>query len=102
MQGVSVITDPNGQPAVLTIDLRSLDPTDSPLVAALLGRLTTDAADVDTDAPAVAYETAESFEQERREFLEASMIGLSRAYGDDEVEYTIDNCIWINPDFKPL
>ena len=97
MQGVSVITDSDGQPAVLTIDLNRLDPTDSPLVAALLDRLKTD----DDNAPVIPYETAENFEQERREFLEASMISLNRAYGDDEPEYTIDDCIWINPDFKP-
>ncbi len=92
MQGVSVITDPNGQPAVLTIDLRSLDPTDSPLVMALLSRLKAD--------PIIS--PTQTIEQERREFLEASMLNLNRAYGEDEMEYTDADLIWKNPDFKPL
>ncbi len=39
MQGIHVINDPNGNPAVLTIDLHALDPDVSPLVAGLLDRL---------------------------------------------------------------
>ncbi len=43
MQGVSLINDLNGNPAVLTIDLRNLDPSVSPLVAGLLEHVKTDA-----------------------------------------------------------
>ena len=99
MQGVSVITDLNGQPAVLTIDLRRLDPTDSPLVAALLGRLTADTGQ--PDALPVAYEMADSFEQERREFLEASGIRANRAYSNDEYDYTDADLIERNPNYRP-
>ncbi len=96
MQGVSVISDANGQPAVLTIDLNRLNPTDSPLVTALLSRLR-----ADTDAQPSAYEMAETFEQERAEFLQAAMINLNRAYGDDEPEYDESDLIEENPNYKP-
>lgn len=96
MQGVSIISHPNGQPAVLTIHLDSLPAEVSPLVTALLNQIQAD------ERTALPYEFAPTFEQERREFLEASMINLNRAYGEDEVEYTIDDCKWVNPNFKPL
>jgi hypothetical protein len=35
-----------------------------------------------------AYEMAATFEEERREFLEAAAINLNRAYGDDEPDYS--------------
>ncbi|GAA4402222.1 hypothetical protein GCM10023187_17180 [Nibrella viscosa] len=86
MQGISVITDPNGQPAVLTIDLRNLDPAVSPLVTALLGQIEA--------AP-------ESFDYEHQEFLHASAINLSRAYGDDEPEYDETDLKERNPNYRP-
>ncbi len=38
---------------------------------------------------------------ERKDFLKLSAIGLNRAYSDNEPEYTLDDCIEINPNFKP-
>lgn len=78
MQGVSVITDPNGHPAVLTIDLHRLDPTDRPLVTALLNRL---------NAEPLIYEMAQTIEQEREEWRLFAHTALNRAYGDDEPDY---------------
>lgn len=43
MQGVSLITDASGQPAVLTIDLRSVPADATPLLEALLTRVQHDA-----------------------------------------------------------
>ncbi len=85
MQGLSILTDPQGNPKTATIDLLQHDSQLNPLVAGLLDLLNQQKGD-----------------RERREFLEASMINLNRAYGEDEVEYTEADCIWINPDFKPL
>jgi hypothetical protein len=85
MQGISLLTDPNGQPAVLTIDLRNLTDEVSPLVAGLLELL-----------------QQQDEEQERREWVASSLYNLNRAYGDDEPEYTDEDLVWKNPDFKPL
>ena len=96
MQGISIINDPNGKPAVLTIDLHNLDPDVSPLVNALLGRIGTDLV-ITSD-----YEHAASFEEERREFLQASAMNLNRAYGDDEPDYDETDLIEKNPNYRPL
>ncbi len=85
MQGLSILTDPQGKPKTATIDLQQHDNQLTPLVAGLLDLLSQQQEDT-----------------ERREFLEASMINLNRAYGEDEEEYTEADCIWINPDFKPI
>ena len=96
MNGVHVINDPNGNPAVLTIDLHNLDPDVSPLVSALLGRIGTDPVTMSN------YEHAASFEEERREFLQASAMNLNRAYGDDEPDYNETDLIEKNPNYRPL
>jgi hypothetical protein len=91
MQGISVIPDANGQPAVLTIDLQRLDPTDSPLVAALLNR-------INNEPPAPerrTVEMAETVEQERAEWRLLAHTSLNRAYGDDEPDY--DDVPALNP-----
>lgn len=85
MQGLSVIIDPEGNPKTAMIDLQQHDDQLNPLVAGLLQLLSQQEEDT-----------------ERREFLEASMLNLNRAYGKDEYEYTEADLIWINPDFKPL
>ena len=85
MQGLSVLTDPNGQPRTAMIDLQQHDAQLNPLVAGLLDLLNQQQ---ETD--------------ERREFLEASLLNLNRAYGEDEPEYTAADCVWLNPDFKPI
>lgn len=122
MQGIHVINDPNGNPAVLTIDLHNLDPDVSPFVSGLLDLLEQRAEDserADFRAAAHAalnraynddepdcndvpgYEYAASFGEERREFLDASGILANRAYGDDEPEYTVADLKWINPSYRP-
>lgn len=40
-------------------------------------------------------------QQERKDFLSLSNFGLNGAYSDNEPEYTIDDCISVNPNFKP-
>ena len=55
MKGIHVINDPNGKPAMLTIDLHNLDPNIDPLVSGLLGLLqqhteNTECADLVQDA----------------------------------------------------
>lgn len=84
MQGIHVINDANGKPAVLTIDLHNLDPDVSPLVSGLLDPL-----------------QQQADESERREFLDASGILANRAYGHDEPEYTVTDLKWVNPNFSP-
>jgi len=84
MQGIHVINDPNGKPAVLTIDLHHLDPDVSPLVEVVLDRL-----------------AQQSERQERREFLYASGILANRFYGDDEPEYTDAHLQERNPNYQP-
>ena len=47
-----------------------------------------------------AFEIAtfkDDFDTEREDFLKLSAYGLSRAYSDDEPEYTLDDCIELNP-----
>lgn len=84
MQGIHVINDPNGKPAVLTIDLHNLDPDVSPFVGGLLDLLQQQAEDTDC-----------------REFLYASGALANRAYDDDEPEYTDANLIERNPNYQP-
>lgn len=71
MNGVSLITDPNGTPAVLTIDLRTLDPANSLLVAGLLAKMEQEAEATDrADWRTLAHAT------------------LNRVYGEDEPDYS--------------
>ena len=69
MNGVSLITDPNGTPAVLTIDLRTLDPANSLLVAGLLAKMEQEA-EATADWRTLAHAT------------------LNRVYGEDEPDYS--------------
>lgn len=84
MQGIHVINDPNGNPAVLTIDLHNLDPNVSPLVAGLLDRL---------------QQQAE--QQERADYRAAAHAALNRAYGADEPDYDETDLIELNPNYRP-
>ena len=84
MQGLSILTDPQGNPKTVMIDLQQHDSQLNPLVAGLLELLWQQEQDT-----------------ERREFFDASGITANAAYSDDEVEYTIDDCLWINPNFNP-
>ena len=70
MNGIHVINDPNGNPAVLTIDLHNLDPNVSPFVGGLLDLLQQQAADT-----------------ERADFRAAAHAALNRGYGNDEPDY---------------
>ena len=71
MQGIHVINDPNGNPAVLTIDLHNLDPAVDPLVTDLLERL-----------------QQQTEQEERADFRAAAHAALNRSYGDDEPDYS--------------
>ena len=71
MTGVSLITDLNGTPAVLTIDLRTLDPANSTLVAGLLDKM-------EQEAEAT----------ERADWRLLAHAALNRVYGDDEPDYS--------------
>ena len=84
MQGIHIINDSDGKPAVLTIDLHNLDPNVSPLVSGLL-----------------AYVGQDADDTERREYLYASGALANRAYGDDEPEYTDAHLIEHNPNYHP-
>ncbi len=84
MQGLSVITDADGQPKTAMIDLQQHDSQLNPLVMGLLQLL---------------HQQEE--EQERREFFDASGILANDRYGDDEVEYIIADLKTINPNFSP-
>jgi hypothetical protein len=84
MQGLSVITDPNGQPKTVTIDLQQHDSQLNPLVTGLLQLL--DQQQEDT---------------ERRAFFDASGIAANARYDEDEEEYTVADLIAVNPNFNP-
>ena len=84
MQGVAITNHPNGQPAKLTIDFDKLPADASPLIEGLLARV-----------------RQESENEERLDFFDSSGITANEAYGDDEEEYTIADCKWVNPDFNP-
>ncbi|TAN01244.1 MAG: hypothetical protein EPN39_02630 [Chitinophagaceae bacterium] len=43
----------------------------------------------------------EEDEQERKDWIKLSMEGLSRAYGPDEPEYTVDMVKEVNPKYNP-
>jgi hypothetical protein len=42
----------------------------------------------------------DSFEAEREDWLRLSLLRLSRAYGDDEPEYTVEDLKEVNPDYR--
>jgi hypothetical protein len=67
MQGVSLITDPQGQPKILTIDIEQHDNQLDPFVSGLLNLI---------------QQQAE--ETERADFRAAAHAVLNRGYGDDE------------------
>ena len=70
MQGISVITDPQGQPKTLTIDVEQHDTELDPFVRGLLDLLQQQAANA-----------------ERADFRAAAHNALNRGYGDDEPDY---------------
>jgi hypothetical protein len=84
MQGLSVLTDPEGNPKTVTIDLQQHDSQLNPLVSGLLDLL-----------------QQQQEADERRLFFDASGITANAAYSDDEEEYTIADLKAINPNFSP-
>ncbi len=84
MQGLSVLTDPNGRPKTAMIDLQQHDAQLNPLVAGLLDLLNQQQ---ETD--------------ERRLFFDASGIEANARYDEDEEEYTVADLIAVNPNFDP-
>ncbi|GAB3639721.1 hypothetical protein [Spirosoma arcticum] len=84
MQGVSLITDQQGNPRILTIDVQQHDSQLNPLIAGLLDLIRQQ--DEDT---------------ERADFYAQSIQGLARAYGDDEPDYSDAELTWTNPNYKP-
>jgi hypothetical protein len=70
MQGLSVITHPNGQPKTAMIDLDQHDEQLNPLVAGLLQLL-----------------RQQDEDDERRDWRLLAHAGLNRAYGDEEPDY---------------
>jgi hypothetical protein len=82
MNGISVINAPTGEPMVLTVDLRTIDPAVSPLVNALLALM-----EQQRNQPA-DYEFAATVEEERAEWQSLAYAALNRAYGDNEPDYS--------------
>lgn len=64
------MTDPNGKPSFLAVDLNHLDPAISPIVEGLLSLI----------------QRSEE-ENDRADFRAATHAALNRAYGDDEPDY---------------
>ena len=83
MQGITLQATSNGQ-TIITIDPATLDPKFSPLVTGLLTILQNDVE-----------------QEERHEFLSASGILANRSYGEDEHEYTDEDLIERNPNYRP-
>lgn len=71
MQGIALITTPQGKPKTLTIDLEQHDKQLDPFVNGLLDLL-----------------AQQAEQQERRDFMDAAAMSLNRAYGDDEPDYS--------------
>lgn len=86
MQGISILTDPAGNPSILTVDLKH----HAPVVDGVLSELL-----------AILDRAREQEQAERRDWLRLSAQGLNRAYGDDEPEYTDADLIERNPDYRP-
>jgi hypothetical protein len=84
MQGLSILTDPQGQPRTAMIDLQQHDDQLNPLVAGLLQLI-----------------QHREEDEERRIFFDASGISANAAYDEDEYEYTIADLKTINPNFNP-
>ena len=84
MQGVSLITDPQGQPKILTIDVQLHDRQLDPLVRSLLTLL-----------------QQQEEATERAEWLAFSSAQLERAYGEDEPDYDETDLIERNPNYRP-
>lgn len=70
MTGISLITDPEGKPKILTIDIQNHDQQLDPLVSGLLDLLQQQAEDT-----------------ERADFRAAAHAALNRMYGNDEPDY---------------
>lgn len=86
MQGVSILTDPAGNPSILTVDLKHHAPDVDGVLSELLS---------------ILDRAREQEEAERRDWLRLSASGLERAYGDDEPEYTDADLKELNPDYRP-
>lgn len=80
MQGISLMTDPNGKPSFLAVDLNHLDPAISPVVEGLLNLIQRSEEDT-----------------ERADFRAAAHYALNRAYGDDEPDYDDVPAMTTNP-----
>lgn len=83
MQGITLQATPNGQ-TIITIDPATLDPKFSPLVTGLLTILQNDVE-----------------QEEYQAFLSASGMLANRAYGEDQHEYTDEDLIERNPNYRP-
>ena len=117
MQGISVLTNPQGKPKTLTIDVEQHDDELTPFVKGLLDLLEQqeekqERADFRAAAHAAlnrAYGDDEPDysdvpareDTDRREFLYASGALANRAYDDDEPEYTDAHLIERNPNYRP-
>lgn len=86
MQGISILTDPAGNPSILTVDLKHHAPDVDGVLSELL---------------AILDRAREQEQAERRDWLRLSAQGLNRAYGDDEPEYTDADLKELNPDYRP-
>ena len=86
MQGISILTDPAGNPSILTVDLKHHAPDVDGVLSELLS---------------ILDRAREQEEAERRDWLRLSAQGLERAYGDDEPEYTDADLKELNPDYRP-
>ena len=71
MQGLSILTDPQGKPKTAMIDLQQHDTQLNPLVIGLLELLNQQQEDA-----------------ERADFQTMAHAALNRAYGDDEPDYS--------------
>ena len=84
MQGISVLTNQQGKPKTLTIDVEQHDNQLEPFVQGILDLL-----------------QHQAEEQERREFFDTSGLLANRAYSDDEPDYTVNDLKWVNPTYSP-
>ncbi len=111
MQGISVITNPQGEPKQLVLDIDQHDQQLNPFVRGLLDLLQQQAENTErADQRAAAHaalnraygdDEPDYSDAERREFLYASGALANRAYDDDEPEYTDANLIERNPNYRP-
>ena len=86
MQGIAILNDPTGQPAILTVDLKNHDPRFNEALRSLMHEM---------------ERIRQEENEERQQWLNFSAARLNDAYGENEPEYSEADLVATNPGFRP-